>query len=114
MTPYEVAKMVHKDLSPFAPKLSAALNRALVDIGEGSGLVGLGPGTHEDDHVSLQEFEQVSTKGNDPVNILSIMAGVLSKVEEHTSWSVLIDKRPISDPDKMELIYTIFRSKKQF
>ena len=36
MTPYEMAKMIHKDLSPFAPKLSAALNRALIDIGEGS------------------------------------------------------------------------------
>ena len=114
MTPYEVTKMVHKDLSPFAPKLSAALNRALTDIGEGSVLVGLGQGTHEDDHVSFQEVEQINTEKNDPVNILAIIAGVISKVEAHTSWSVLIDKKPASEPNRLELLYTIFRSKKKF
>ena len=114
MTPYEVAKMVHRDLSPIAPKLSAALNRALTDIGEGSVLVGLGEGTHEDDHVSFQEVEEIDITGNDPANILSIISGVLSKLEEHTSWSVLIDKKPISEPNKLELLYTIFRTKKRF
>jgi hypothetical protein len=114
MTPYEVAKMIHKDLSPFAPKLSAALNRALIDIGEGSVLVGLGQGTHENDHVSFQEVEQINTQGNDPVNILSIISGVMSKVEEHTSWNVSIDKKPVSEPNRLELLYTIFRSKKRF
>ena len=39
MTPYELAKLMHRELSPIAPRLSAALNRALVDIGEGSMLV---------------------------------------------------------------------------
>jgi hypothetical protein len=114
MTPYEVAKMVHKDLSSFAPKLSAALNRALIDIGEGSVLVGLGQGAHEDDHVSFQEVEQINTQGNDPVNILSTISGVISKVEAHTSWNVLIDKKPAPEPNRLELLYTIFRSKKKF
>ena len=112
MTPYEVAKMIHKDLSAFAPKLSAALNRALIDIGEGSALVGLGQGTHENDDVSFQEAEQIDIQRNDPANILAIIAGVISKVEEHTSWNVLIDKKPASEPNRLELLYTIFRSKK--
>ena len=112
MTPYEVAKMIHKDLSPFAPKLSAALNRALIEIGEGSVLVGLGQGTHENDDVSFQEAEQIDIQRNDPANILAIIAGVISKVEEHTSWNVLIDKKPASEPNRLELLYTIFRSKK--
>ena len=29
MTPYEMAKTLHRELSSFAPRLSAALNRAL-------------------------------------------------------------------------------------
>jgi hypothetical protein len=33
-------------------------------------------------------------------------------LEEQTSWKVLIDKRPNTDPDALELLYTIFRSKK--
>ena len=112
MTPYEVARMIHKDLSPFAPKLSAALNRALIDIGEGSVLVGLGQGTHENDDVSFQEAEQIDIQRNDPANILAIISGVLSKLEEHTSWNVLIDKKPASEPNRLELLYTIFRRKK--
>ena len=112
MTPYELAKMIHKDLSPIAPKLSAALNRALIDIGEGSALVGLGPGTHEDDQISFQEMESINVRGNNPASILSVISGVIWKLEEQTSWKVLVDKKPSADPDTLELLYTIFRSKK--
>ena len=112
MTPYEMAKMIHKELSPIAPKLSAALNRALIDIGEGSVLVGLGHGTHEDDKISFQEIETINVRRNDPANILSVISGVIWKLEEQTSWKVLIDRRPSADPDTLELLYTIFRSKK--
>ena len=112
MTPYDMAKMIHKELSPIAPKLSAALNRALIDIGEGSMLVGFGHGTHEDDHISFQEIEQIDVRGNDPANILSIISSVIGKLEEQTSWKVLIDKRPGLDSNTLELLYTIFRSKK--
>ena len=112
MTPYELTKMIHKDLSPIAPKLSAALNRALIDIGEGSALVGLGPGTHEDDQISFQEIETINARGDDPANILAIISGIIWKLEEQTSWKVLIDRKPSTDPDTLELLYTIFRSKK--
>ena len=114
MTPYELAKMLHRDLSPLAPKLSAALNRALIDIGEGSMLVGLGQGTHQDDHVSFQEAERINVRQNDAGNILQKITRMIAKLEEHTSWKVLIDKKPSSDPHAMDLLYTIFRTKKQF
>lgn len=113
MTPYDAAKMIHRELSSFAPKLSAALNRALVDIGEGSKLVGLGAGTHEDDDVSFQEAETIDVRGNDPANILAKISGVIGKMEQHSNWKVLIDKKPNTDPFKLELLYTIFRSKQQ-
>jgi hypothetical protein len=112
MTPYEITKMIHKELSPIAPKLSAAINRALIDIGEGSPLVGLGPGTHEDDQISFQEIEHINVQGNDPANILSIISGVIKGLEEQTSWKVLVDRKPSADPNTLELLYTIFRSKK--
>ena len=111
MTPYEMAKIVHRELSPVAPKLSAALNRALIDIGEGSVLVGLGKGMHEDDFVSFQEFEHIDVQGNDPANILAKIAGVIGKLEEHSSWKVLIDRKSGSGPHTLELLYTIYRSK---
>lgn len=110
MTPYETAKMIHRELSPLVPKLSAALNRALVDIGEGSMLIGLGEGTHKDDNVSFQEAEIIEVKRSDVADILVKIKGVIGKLEEHSSWKVLIDKKPNPDPHKLELLYTIFRS----
>jgi len=112
MTPYELAKTMHRDLSPFAPKLSAALNRALLDIGEGSVLVGLGPGTHENEAVSFQESEMIGTQGNDPANVISKIMQVLSVLENNSSWNVLIDKKPGPGRDTLELMYTLYREKR--
>ena len=115
MTPYDLAKMIHRDLSPVAPKLSAALNRALIDIGEGSVLVGLGEGTHQDDHTSFQEAEKISVRDKDDAsNILSKISNILNKLEQNSSWNVLIDKKPSADGRAIELLYTIFRSGKRF
>ena len=111
MTPYDLAKTIHRDLSPLAPRLSAALNRALLEIGEGSVLVGLGPGTHEDDAVTFQESELISTQGDDPAHVISKIMNVLSILENNSSWNVLIDKKPGSKGNTLELMYTIYRRK---
>ena len=112
MTPYDLAKTLHRELSPFAPRLSAALNRALLEIGEGSILVGLGPGTHQDDNVSFQENETISTRGDDPAHIISKIMQVLQVLENHSSWNVLIDKKPVPGKESVELMYTLYREKK--
>jgi hypothetical protein len=112
MTPYELAKLLHRELSPVAPRLSAALNRALTEIGEGSLLVGLGPGSHVDDDVSLQETEQFQlAEPGAGHRILAEINAALAKLENHSAWHVLIDKKPSADAGRMELLYTIFRHK---
>jgi hypothetical protein len=111
MTNYELAKQIHRDLSPIAPRLSAALNRALVDIGEGSSLVGLGKGMHKDDVVSFQETEIINLKGTDQANIIAKITEVLLMLEGHTSWKVTIDKKPGSNKKNIELLYTLIRNK---
>lgn len=111
MTPYELAKVIHMELSPVAPKLSAAVNRALIDIGEGSRLVGLGPGTNENDNVSFQETEKIKVRGNDAETILAKISEMTWKLEEHSSWKVLIDKKPKKNKNTLELLYTLFRMK---
>jgi hypothetical protein len=109
MTPYEVAKALHRELAPLAPKLAAALNRALVEIGEGSNLVGLGPGMHEDDQISFQEYEQIALQGAHPADILNRITSALQILEANSSWEVLIDKRSTREKDRLELMYTIYR-----
>jgi len=111
MTPYELAKTIFRDLSPIAPRLCAALNRALIDIGEGSVLVGLGPGTNENDNVSFQEYEHIALNGADPAAILSRIGTALEGLQNYSSWKVIIDRKPDQRTGSLELLYTLYRSK---
>jgi hypothetical protein len=111
MTPYELSKLIHRELSPIAPKLSAAINRALVDIGEGSVLVGLGPGTNENDNVSFQETEAIGSIDGNADGALAKIHEMMWKLEEHSSWKVIIDKKPGGQGKPLELLYTLVRAK---
>jgi hypothetical protein len=111
MTPYELSKLIHIELSPIAPKLSAAINRALVDIGEGSVLVGLGPGSNQNDNVSFQENEAIRSPDGNTDGILAKIREVMWKLEEHSSWKVIIDKKPGTRGNTLELLYTLVRAK---
>ena len=112
MTPYELSKQLNIALSPIAPRLSAALNRALVDIGEGSALVGLGPGTHEDDRISLQENEYIDMKGKDTAVVMNQIMEQIQYLEANSTWRVIIDQKPGADGTTLELRYTIVRDRK--
>lgn len=112
MTPYELSKLIHQELSPIAPKLSAAINRALVDIGEGSVLVGLGPGTNENENVSFQESETITTTiGGDAEGVLAKIHEMMWKLETHSTWKVIVDKKPRQPGKPLELLYTLVRIK---
>jgi hypothetical protein len=103
MTPYELATALHRELSPMVPKLSAALNRALVDIGEGSGLV-LPEAPIE---VSFQEKETVSAE--DGADVLSKIFSALPLLERNSRWRVAVDRQRVSEPGRLELVYTLYR-----
>lgn len=109
MTPHETAKIIHRDLSPVAPRLSAAINQALLTIGEGSMLVGLGPGTHQSDPATFQESEIILLKGAHPADILFKISQVLQLLENNSAWKVIVDKKPKQQPGQLELLYTLFR-----
>jgi hypothetical protein len=109
MTSSELARAVHQDLSPVAPRLAAAINRALLDIGEGSPLVGLGPGTHVDDPVSFTEAETLRLDGQEPAEVLARITRVVWELEAHSRWRVFVERRKASVPGVLELFYTLFR-----
>ncbi|MDL2269768.1 hypothetical protein LJC71_05830 [Desulfosarcina sp. OttesenSCG-928-A07] len=114
MRPYELAKLIHRELSPLCPKLSAAINRALVEIGEGSVLVGLGPGTHESDNISFQESEVIPVSVGDESYILSRIHAMMENLETHTSWRVIVDKKSTKPGAPLELLYTLVRTKEEW
>ena len=109
MTPSELATTVHRELSPVAPRLAAAINRALLDIGEGSLLVGLGPGTHVDDPASFTESETIRLDGENAAAVLARITQVVWQIEAHSRWQVFVERKKSSVPGVLELFYTLFR-----
>ena len=109
MTPYELARELHRELAPVAPRLAAALNRALVDLGEGSLLVGLPHGMGAGDDVSFDAQESVDLQGAEPAAVLVRITQALAMLENHSSWRVVVDKGIGSAPGRLELRYTLFR-----
>jgi hypothetical protein len=109
MTPYELSRELHRDLSPIAPRLAAALNRALVDIGEGSLLVGLPQGMSANDAVAFDERERIDLRGGEPAAILARITQALALLENHSSWRVIMDKGTGQRAGYLELRYTLFR-----
>ena len=109
MTPYELSRELFRELSPMAPRLAAALNRALVEIGEGSMLVGLPNGMSANDSAAFDEGESIALQGAEPADILVRINQALAMLENNSSWRVIVDKGAGSQPGRLELRYTLFR-----
>ncbi len=112
MTPYELAASLYREISPLAPKLAAALNRALLEIGEGSILVGLPSGMSAGDDVSFSEHEILRVDKEAAAAVLARITQALQLLDGHSSWQVLIDRKGDTTPGELDLMYTLFRPKK--
>lgn len=112
MEAYEVAKTIHRDLAGIAPKFCALTNRALVDIGEGSKLVGLGEGSHENDLVTLHETESVSGKVLDPYEAIFRITQAIEAIQNASSWDVIVEQKIAADKKSIVFRYTFIRDKK--
>ena len=111
MTPYELAASLYREIAPVAPKLAAALNRALLEIGEGSILVGLSPGMSTGDDVTFSERETIKVDKEAAAGILARITQALQLLEGHSNWQVLIDRKGDARPGELDLMYTFFRPK---
>jgi len=66
---------------------------------------------HKDDAVTFHETEIINLAGTDQANIIAKITEVLFQLEGHTSWKVIVDKRPGPNKKNIELFYTLIRSK---
>lgn len=111
MTPYDLSRELHRELAPVAPRLAAALNRALVDLGEGSVLVGLPGGLSAEDDAAFDARESIDLQGSEAAHVLSRITRALALLENHSSWRVIVDKSGKQPAGRIELRYTLFRQK---
>ena len=111
MTPYELAASLYREISPVAPRLAAALNRALLEIGEGSILVGLPAGMGAGDDVTFSERETLKVDKEAAAGVLARITQALQLLEGHSSWQVLIDRRGDAPSGQLDIKYTLFRPK---
>jgi len=106
MTPFELSATLHRELSPVAPKLSAALNRALNVIGEGSVIITPG----QPDDASFQETERIQHAADEDASaILVKILETLELLENNSTWRVAIERKAGPGPGQMDLMYTFYR-----
>ena len=112
MTPYELAASLYREISPVAPRLAAALNRALLEIGEGSVLVGLPSGMSAGDDVSFSERETLKVDKEAAAGVLARITQALQLLEGHSNWQVIVERKGDAPRGQLDLMYTLFRPKK--
>ncbi len=110
MTPFELVSTIDKEISAYTPKLSAAINKALLFHGEGSSLIL--PGSGKDEGFSFEERERIKVKKNESDLILMKIMDAAALIEQHSSWRLIADTRPADKDGNMEFRYTLFREKR--
>jgi len=114
MTPFELVNTIHKEISIYAPKLSAAINKALLYYGDGSSLVGVGHGRNENDEISINDHESIIVKADESPLIMLKVMHVADLMESHSAWKLIVDVKPADRNGRMELRYTLIRNKSLF
>jgi len=116
MTPFELVNTIDKEISTYTPKLSAAINKALLYYGDGSALVGVGVGfgKSENDEISFEESESITVKADEsPLVMLKVMQAA-DLMESHSKWRLIVDMKPAGRDGRMDLRYTLIRNKALF
>ena len=111
MSPFELMNTIDKELSSCTPKLSAAINKALLYYGEGSSLVGLEYGKNQNDAISFNETERIRIKPEESLLVMMKVTTVAGLLDENSSWRLIVDTRPADKNGNMDLRYTLIRNR---
>ncbi|GBC59544.1 hypothetical protein DENIS_0483 [Desulfonema ishimotonii] len=112
MTPFELLNTINKEIDAFTPKLSSAINKALMYYGEGSSLVGFEHGKNENDAISFEESESIRVRQDQsPLVMLKVME-VATLLESNSSWRLIVDTKPADKEGRMAFRYTLIRDKR--
>jgi len=111
MSPFELMNTIDKELSSYTPKLSAAINKALLYYGEGSSLVGLEYGKNQNDAISFDESERIRIKPEESPLVMMKVTTVAGLLDENSSWRLIVDTRPADQNGNMDLRYTLIRNR---
>jgi hypothetical protein len=111
MSPFELMNTIDKEISSYTPKLSAAINKALLYYGEGSSLVGLEYGKNANDAISFNESERIRIKPDESPLVMLKVTTAANLLNENSSWSLIVDTRPADKNGNMEFRYTLIRNR---
>lgn len=114
MTPFELVNTIDKEISTHTPKLAAAVNKALLYYGDGSVLVGTGYGRNQNDEISFEESESIAIKAEESSLVMLKVMHAADLMESHSAWRLIVDVKPADRGGRMELRYTLIRSKALF
>ncbi|QTA82530.1 Uncharacterized protein dnl_49070 [Desulfonema limicola] len=112
MSPFELVNTIDKEISALTPRLSAAINKALLYYGDGSALIGLEHGKNENDALSFEESEDIKVKQDEDSHVLLKVMEAGTLLEKESSWRLIVDAKPADKDGNMSLRYTLIRDKR--
>lgn len=107
MSPFELVNTINKELDGMAPRLSAAVNKALMYHGEGRIVTSV-----SGDPDAALTIEESETFRSDPDGAHKIMLSLMEisrLMEMNSRWRLIVDTKSPGKGDRMEIRYTLVR-----
>lgn len=105
MTPFELNNAIHKEVGDYLPRLSAAVNKALLYHGDGL-IVTPGAGN---DALQITESDAVSVKPDEAPDIMLRVMNAAHLLESYSRWRLVCDTKSAIRGRSLELRYTLMR-----
>jgi len=107
MSPFELLGAINQELDGQAPKLSAAVNKALMYHGDGRVITDASGNL--DPSMTIEEEETVRTEIDGSHRLMLALVEVTRLLEMNSRWRLIVDTKSPGKGGRMELRYSLVR-----
>lgn len=107
MSPFELMSAINEQLDGRAPRLSAAINKAVMYHGDGRIIAD--PSGNPDAAMTLEEKETVRAEGDGAHGLMLALVEVSRLLEMNSRWRLIVDTKSPGGAERVELRYTLVR-----
>ncbi len=107
MTPFELLGAIDRELDGRVPRLSAAINKALMYHGEGRIITD--PSGNPDPGMTIEEKETVRAEVEGTHRLMLALVEVTRLLEMNSRWRLIVDTKSPGKDGRAELRYSLIR-----
>ena len=107
MSPFELVNAIDKELDGLAPRLAAAVNKALMYHGEGRIVTSASGDPNA--ALTIEESEMIRSDPDISHKMMLSLMEVSRLLEMNSRWRLIVDTKSPGKGDRTELRYTLVR-----